>query len=162
MYNVPKTIPLTILLKEANRDLPREKAYVMPRVCDKIDCRKMSEIEERGVSRCRYQEKGAVFTFDTVYFLSTQSAYFRHTELHLHSYNFSTSPINPTYTYPCNSISPYCALCVRWIITTSRPVHLDLRLMHDSTLPHQLFRLSTRHTFRKYANLADARSFDKP
>lgn len=68
MYNVPKTIPLTILLKEANRDLPREKAYVLPRVCDKIDCRKMSEIEERGVSRCRYQEKGAVFSLDTVYY----------------------------------------------------------------------------------------------
>lgn len=41
MYNVPKTISLTILLMEANRDLPREKAYVSPRVSDKIDRREI-------------------------------------------------------------------------------------------------------------------------
>ena len=47
MYNVPKTISLTILLKEAIRDLPREKAYVLPRVYETIDCRKIVKEKKR-------------------------------------------------------------------------------------------------------------------
>lgn len=56
MYNVPKTISLTILLKEAIRDLPREKAYVLPRVSETIDCRKI--VKEKKRERKGAREKG--------------------------------------------------------------------------------------------------------
>ena len=57
MYNVPKTISLTILLKEAIRDLPREKAYVLPRVSVTIDCRKIVKEKRRERERERERER---------------------------------------------------------------------------------------------------------
>lgn len=54
MYNVPKTISLTILLKEANRELTREMAYILPRVSDEMNHRK---IERGGLKRRGENEK---------------------------------------------------------------------------------------------------------
>lgn len=58
MYNVPKTISLTILLKEELFEIYLErKAYVLPHVCTKmIDCRKIDVEEKKSESESERTE----------------------------------------------------------------------------------------------------------